>query len=104
MVMGSPMLMMAGITKAVWFNSGVGIKGYDNFSDAFAEINLGLFPTVGIIHVEGFYAGGETDLILSFYYDAWKAYLTTSIKCIIGPSSIQVPTHQFCGSPHPWSS
>jgi hypothetical protein len=86
MAMDSPMLMGAAVTKPVWFNTSVGIREYDTFSQAFADINLGLFPSDGIIHVEDFYAGAETDPVLSLYYATGKPYSSSSIKGIFGPS------------------
>lgn len=86
MALSSPMLMAAAVTKPVWFNSSFGLQEYDNFSLAFADINLGLIPSDGLIHVEKFYAGGEIVSVLSLYYDTGKPYSSTSIKGIIGPS------------------
>jgi len=86
MAMSSPMMLGATVTKPVWFNTSVGIKEYDTFTQAFDDIDFGLFPSDGIIHVEDFYAGGETDSVLSLYYDTGKLYSSTSIKGIVGPS------------------
>ncbi len=86
LAMSSPMMLGATVTKPVWFNSSYGIKEYDTFSAAFDDIDLGLFPSDGIIHVEDFYAGGETDTVLSLYYATGKPFSSSSIKGISGPS------------------
>ena len=80
----SPMLLAATPTKAVWFNSSIGVQSYDTFTEAFNAIDLNLIPSDGIIHVESIYAGGETDPVLSLYYDGSKPYSSTAIKGIVG--------------------
>ncbi len=80
----SPMLLAATPTKAVWFNSSIGVQSYDTFTEAFDAIDLNLIPSDGLIHVESIYAGGETDPVLSLYYDGSKPYSSTAIKGIVG--------------------